>query len=119
MAERRKHQRFHPRGNCLISHDRLVGTVIDLSLGGLSFSCLSSDSTQSDNFPSGNVEIFCPETKMRVRGLAMEIIDSEKIPGEFLQNFWLRKYRARFDNLRKGQLALLENLIDTTTRQSP
>jgi len=119
MAERRKHQRFHLRGNCLISHDRLVGTVIDLSLGGLSFSCLSSDATESDKYSGGNFEIFCTETKMRVRGLTMEIIDSEKIPGEFLQNFWLRKYRARFDNLQKGQLALLENLIDTAARQSP
>jgi len=41
----------------------------------------------------------------------MDIIDTEKIPGQFLDNFWIRKCRARFNNLRDEQAAQLEKLI--------
>ncbi len=118
MDERRKHQRFQLRGNCLISHGKLVGTVIDLSLGGMSFTCLSSYSDGCNNSSCNNVEIFCTENMLKVPGLTMNIIETEKIPGEFLPNFWISKFRARFDNLREEQIALLENLIGTATQQN-
>jgi len=119
MIERRKHRRFNLVGNCLISHGKLMGTIIDLSMGGLSFSCLSSNSPDYAKSLCDNVEIVCTENVKRFPGLTMEILDSEKIPGKFLQNFWVTKYRAHFINLQIEQIALLENLIDTVTQQIP
>jgi hypothetical protein len=116
-VERRKHQRFACENKCLILHETVVGTVIDLSLGGLSCSCCSSDSDDGSARCSKNVDLFCINTKTWVRGLTMDIIVSEENPGQFLENFWIRKCRARFDNLRDEQAGLLENLFNTCTNQ--
>jgi len=111
MDERRKYQRFDFEDKCLIRHETVVGTVIDLSLGGLSCSCCFSNSDDCSDRRCKSVDILSIENMMWVEGLTMDIIDSEEIPGQFLDNFWVRKCRARFDNLREEQAAQLKNLI--------
>ncbi len=91
----------------------MVGTITDLSLGGLSCSCCSSDSENCLEHCWKNVDIYGIENKMWVRGLTMDIIDSKMIPGQFFDNFRIRKCRARFGNLRGEQANQLENLILT------
>jgi hypothetical protein len=117
MAERRKYQRYELEEKCLLRKETAVGTIIDLSLGGLSCSCCSPDSDDCSNRCCKNIDIFCTENKVWVLDLTMDIIDSEKTPGQFLDNFWIRKCRARFNNLRKEQATQLENLILTVAKR--
>lgn len=109
MAERRTHQRFDFRDKCLIRHSAVVGSVIDLSLGGLSCSCSSADDIDSSE--CNKVDLFCSEKRLWVRDLPMKIVESERIPGKFLDNFSVRRCRARFDNLPQEKATQLENLI--------
>ena len=117
MTERRQYQRFDLIDKCLVHRETTVGIIIDLSLGGLSCSCCSPDSGACSDRCSKNIDIFCIENKMWVRDLALDIIDTKKITGQFLDNFWVRKCRARFGNLRAEQTAQLENLIITVSNR--
>ena len=109
MGERRTNQRFDFNEKCLVRHPNALGTLVNLSLGGLSCQCVNYD----ENAPPTCqiVDLLCPENHLWIRELNLDVIATEKIPGEVLSNFWIRKCRARFIGLRAEQLNLLENLI--------
>lgn len=115
--ERRKHQRFVLTDQCFIRREANLGSLIDLSLGGLSCSCCASGLADCPVRSRQNVDLYCIENKIWIWGLRIDIIASEKIPGQFLDNFWVRKCRARFDNLQEEQASLLKYLIQTHAGQ--
>lgn len=115
MKERRKHQRYELKDKCIVRHAETIGSLTNLSLSGLSCQCLDNGRHSPDK--CRKVDLLCFDNSLWVRELALEVVATEKIPGEFLSDFWIRKCRARFANLRAEQADLLESLILTHATQ--
>lgn len=109
MEDRRKHQRFKLKDSCIINHSEVVGTIVDLSMGGLSCVCLNQNNCKV-NQPV-EVDIYCRKEGLRAGGLTITILCSETCPGKFAEEFGVRKCRVRFDQLVDTQVTQLENII--------
>lgn len=113
MDDRRKHQRFTLDAACILNHDKSVGTVIDISEGGLSCMCL--DQGNCSQGLSAQVNIYCKKYDLCAEDIQLKVIGTEKVPGEFMEELGIRKCRARFHQLDKSQRAQLKNLIVTSS----
>jgi len=113
MEERRKFRRYEMNKQCLVRHPEMVGILMDLSLGGLSCECIGTDAEP----PCHTVDLLCHESSTWVGALNLDLVSTARVPGEFLPNFWSRKCRARFTELREEQADLLESYILTYALQ--
>ena len=113
MEERRKHKRYPLDNVCIINHSTTVGTIIDLSLGGLSCMCLDQGTCQEGL--SEKIDIYCKSNDIRVEGLDMEVLDTGKLKGKFVEDIGLRKCRAKFCELDEGKVEQLANIIGQTS----
>lgn len=109
MEDRRKHQRFKLRDSCIINHSEVVGTVIDISMGGLSCACLSQDRCQNECIEE--VDIYCRKEGLWAKGLSIRVLGSELVPGKFSEEYSVRKCRLQFVQLEDGQSGQVENII--------
>lgn len=113
MDERRKHQRFKLADVCIIRHEKTVGTLIDISPGGLSCMCL--DEGQCCQEQSTPVDIYCKKYDLCAEKIIIRVLDTGMVPGEFLKILGIRKCRAEFLQLDESQLAQVENIIVTSS----
>lgn len=109
MDERRRHQRFQLNNSCIINHSRSVGTIIDISMGGLSCTCL--DQGECSKGLSARIDIYCRKQDIRAEDISMRVLSTEKITGKFIKNLGLRKCRAKFIQLDDSQQGQLSNII--------
>jgi hypothetical protein len=109
MDDRRKHQRFKLDDACIINHEKTVGTIIDISVGGLSCSCL--DQGICSKGLSTQVDIYCKKGDLRAEGINIKVVDTEMVLGQFMQDVGLRKCRARFRQLDEFQQTQLTGII--------
>lgn len=112
MEDRRKHQRFKLADSCIINHAEVVGTVVDISMGGVACICLDQE-----HCPHGGIEevdIYCRKEGLWAKGLSIRVLDSERIPGKFGEEYSVRKCRLQFVLLGREQAGQLENIIITT-----
>lgn len=109
MEERRKHQRFKLHDSCFVNHSDVVGTILDISMGGLSCTCLDQRFCERGSLQQ--VDIYCRKRGMWVEDLTVKILDSETIPGMFDDEFGVRKCRIQFVQLAETQAGQLEDLI--------
>ena len=109
MDDRRKHQRFKLDTACILSHDKSVGTVLDISVGGLSCMCL--DQGKCSQGLSAKINIYCKKYDLCAEDIPLKVIGTEMVEGEFMENLGVRKCRARFRQLDKTQQAQVTNII--------
>ena len=109
MDDRRKYQRFKLDDACIISHQKTVGTVLDISQGGLS--CICIDQGECRKGVSAQVNIYCKKHDLCAEDIQMKVLDTGIMPGEFMRDLGLRKCRARFLELDEPQQAQLNNII--------
>ena len=109
MHDRRIHQRFKLDDTCVINHDKKVGTVIDISAGGLSCICL--DQGECSKGFSTQVKIYCRKQNLCAEDIKMNVLDTEKVPGQFMKDVGLRKCRAKFCQVDDTQLEQLATII--------
>ena len=109
MEERREHQRFKLEQTCIVNHEKTVGTIIDISAGGLSCVCL--DQGTCSKGISTKINIYCKQQDVRAEDIKMKVLNTEKIPGKFLEDLGLRKCRAKFCGLDDPQKSQLANII--------
>jgi NAD-dependent DNA ligase len=109
MEERRKHQRFRLQDSCFVNHSDVVGTILDISMGGLSCTCLDQRFCEKDSLQQ--VDIYCRKRGMWVEELKIKILESETVPGMFDDEFGVRKCRTQFVELAEAQAGQLEDLI--------
>ena len=109
MDDRRKHQRFKLDGACAIKHDKKVGTILDISLGGLSCMCL--DQGECSQGLSTRIKIFCKKHNVCAEDIKMEVIGTEKVLGQFMDDIGMRKCRTQFLQVDASQLVKLKNII--------
>ena len=109
MDERRLHQRFKLDDACIISHEKTVGTVVDISAGGLSCICL--DQGECSEGISTRINIYCKKHDLRAEDINIKVIGTGIIQGEFMKDLGVRKCRARFLQLDKTQHAQITNIL--------
>ena len=109
MDDRRKHQRFKLDAACVLSHDKSVGTVLDISVGGLSCMCL--DQGKCSQGLSAKINIYCKKHDLCAEDIPLKVIGTEMVQGEFMENLGVRKCRARFHQLDKTQQEQVTNII--------
>ena len=95
--------------SCLINRSEVVGTIIDISMGGLSCSCLNQNCCHAD--PHHEVDIYCGKSGLWVESVTIRILGTDVIPGKFAKEFGVRKCRLQFVRLGESQTGQLENLI--------
>lgn len=108
-TERRKHQRHKLEGACIIQHNKSVGTIVDLSVGGLSCVCL--DQGMCNKGLSTTINIFCRKHELCAEDLSMKVLNTEKMQGQFVEELGMRRCRARFNKLEESQKSQLTNII--------
>jgi len=109
MEDRRKHQRFLLHDSCLINNSEVVGTIIDISMGGLSCTCLDQNPCYQGLVRQ--VDIYCGKTGLWAEKLNIQVLSSDTLPGKFVIEFGVRKCRLQFVQLAEMQAGQLENLI--------
>jgi len=109
MEERRKHQRFKLQNSCFINHSDVVGTIVDISMGGMSCTCL--DKNRCHQKPLQQVDIYCRSEGKWVEELKVQILASDTLPGMIDEEFGVRKCRMQFVQLAQAQAGQLEELI--------
>ena len=113
MEERREYQRFKLEQACIIHHQRTVGTILDISAGGLSCVCL--DQGECSKGLSTTINIYCKKNDSRAENIKMKVLSTESMPGKFLENLGLRRCRAKFCGLDKPQITQVANIIVNST----
>ncbi len=113
MDDRREHQRFILDAACILNHDKSVGTIIDISLGGLSCMCLNQG--KCSLALSARINIYCKKHDLCAEDLQLKVIGTEMVPGEFMEKLGIRKCRARFSALDEAQQAQVTNIIEKTS----
>lgn len=113
MEEKREHQRFKLDQACIIQHQRTVGTIQDLSAGGLSCVCL--DQGDCSTGLSTTINIYCKKNDTRVENIKIKVLSTETMPGQFLADLGLRRCRAKFCELDDPQMTQVANIIVNST----
>ena len=110
MEERRTTDRVKPADDCIVVHANKIGTIQDISSGGLYCTCFQ-DST-CEKYKHTEIDIMCGLGKLLVRGLKVEIVDSVTNAGKFLTNFEVKKCRLQFIEMEEKQVFGIGTIIE-------
>ena len=113
MEDQRKHQRFVLDGTCIIQHEKNVGTVINVSVGGLYCKCFGEDKCHTER--SFDVNIYCRKHELCAEDITIHVLDSEVEAGHFAEDLGVRKCHAKFEQLEDLQRTELANFIVRTS----
>ena len=113
MEERRKHQRHKLDGVCILQHEQTVGTIIDISAGGLSCVCLDHGECNEGLLTTMN--IFCRKHELCAEDIKMKVLSTEMMRGQFVEELGMRMCRVQFNNLKDSQRSQLANIIVSTS----
>ena len=83
MEDRRKHQRFELHDSCIINHSEVVGTIVDISMGGMSCTCLDQNHCHQGFLQQ--VDIYCRKEGLWAEEINVRVLASEAIPGMFAE----------------------------------
>jgi hypothetical protein len=109
MEDRRKHQRFKLRDSCIINRSEVVGTIVDISMGGMACTCFDQNRCHQGFLQQ--MDIYCRNADLWAEKLDVRILASETAPGMFAEEFSVRKCRLQFAQLTETQAGQLEKLI--------
>ena len=118
-AEQRNSVRFTASGCTLVSlgseHSRL-GEVLDVSLGGLAFRCISGEEPSTR---IGTLDVYC-EDGLRLAKIPFQTVwDSEVSDPPPFSYITTRRYGVRFGDLSQDQQSSLRLLIQNYTTEDP
>jgi len=113
MNDRRKHKRFELDAACILYRDKTVGTIIDISMGGLSCMCIDRGECRQGLSTQSN--IYCKEHDMCAEDIRLKVIGTEMVQGEFMEKLGIRKCRVRFHQLEKSQKSQVTNIIQKSS----
>lgn len=109
MQDRRKHQRFELHDSCIIHHANIVGTIIDISMGG--FACMCLDQDNCIHHVPAKIDIYCRKHDLWAQDITIRVLGSKTHLGEVIPEFGTRTCRIRFGRLNENQLAAIESII--------
>lgn len=104
-----KFPRFTPRQEMYVFHQG-VGRVLDISMGGVSFSYIA-DNHPVEELPGEG--ILFTHAGQHVQGIPFEIVADEACSRFFSSDYFVRERRVRFGELSEVQVRQLESFILT------
>lgn len=107
--ERRKYERYSLEDACIINHNTTVGTIINISMGGLSCGCLDLGNCRVNI--ATLINIYCKMFNIQAENLYMKVLGSEVFPGQFSKNIRFRVCRGKFCRLDNPQQQQLTNIL--------
>ena len=110
MHERRRHQRYFLKGNCFLAYASSVGTIYNISMGGLSCKCLVKNECDKESMEKG-IDILCDKAKLVAQKLPVTVLGSIVVPGKSVMDVQVRKCRVQFEQLEHDQKNQLEEII--------
>lgn len=110
-AERRKHERFNVKSGTFKSKSK-SGDIVDISMGGLSFSYVDDNEWSDESFERG---MLLGEKDLCLEDIPMKIISDCAINSGFSIT---RRCGVKFEKLTPKQLAQLEYYIWNNTDAS-
>ncbi len=102
-----KFPRFTPRQEMYVFHQG-VGRVLDISMGGVSFSYIADNNSPEDLPKEG---ILFTHTGQHIQGISFEIVGDDVHSRFFLSDYFVRERRVRFGELSEQQVRQLESFI--------
>lgn len=102
-----KFPRFTPRMEMYVFHHG-VGRVLDISMGGVSFSYIA-DTQLPEDLPTEG--ILFTHSGQHISGIPFEIMADEVYSRFFSSEYFVRERRVRFGELSEVQIRQLENFI--------
>ena len=116
MVERRKHQRFRVREGVFVvlgPDSNKIGTIMDISMGGLAYNYLEDLFDEEDKFSELN--IFFAEESLYLKKIKFQVVADQQPPKIPFSSINLRRCGVRFDNLNPSQTSELEHFIRNCT----
>lgn len=110
MEEKRFAERVKPVKDCIVVHPKKIGTIKDISSGGLFCTCFQ-DSTCEKGIHR-EIDILCGHGKFLVKGVKVKIVESQSKAGRFLKNFEIKKCRLQFVEVADDQAFGIETIIE-------
>lgn len=110
MEEKRIAERVKPVDDCIVVHSNKIGSIKDISSGGLYCSCFQ-DSTCKLGIHK-EIDILCGYGKFLVKGIKVKIVESQSDAGRFLTNFEIKKCRLQFVEMADHQASGIETIIE-------
>ena len=118
-SEHRKSVRFSIRGCTLVSlgsdYNRL-GEVVDISLGGISFRCISG---QEPSTNTGTLDIFCDDGLCLAEFPFQTVWDQEVADPAPFDYITTKRFGIRFGELENDQMIELRRLIQNHSTEDP
>ena len=104
-----KFPRFTPRQEMYVFHQG-VGRVLDISMGGVSFSYIA-DTQSPGELPAEG--ILFTHSGQHIQGIPFEIVADAVCARFFASDYFVRERRVRFGELSEEQIRQLESFILT------
>ncbi|MBU1138109.1 MAG: PilZ domain-containing protein [Proteobacteria bacterium] len=112
--ERRQFVRYRPKGGTIAVNNHVLGPVINISMGGLSFRYLEGGSTDS---PSDSLGIFLGSDDILIDHIATKMISDQLIAqGSVFLKTSTRQRSIQFLNLSEKQRKNLTEFINNKTQ---
>ena len=93
----------------------LLGQIKDISMSGLSFSCLYSD---AQSVEATTLDIFLPDEKLHLRGLKFRTVSDFIVPNENpFSTVIMNRRSIQFEKLTDQQKSQLEHIIQLLARE--
>lgn len=102
-----KFPRFTPRLEMYVFHQG-VGRVLDISMGGVSFSYIADNHTPAELPKEG---ILFTHNGQHIQGISFEIVADDVCSRFFSSDYFVRERRVRFGELSEAQVKQLESFI--------
>lgn len=109
MEERRISPRVAPVDDCIVVHEKLIGSIRNISKEGLYCSCIQESSCALNS--RGEIDILCGEGRFLVQGLKIRIVNMERVTGKFLRNLEIKKCRLQFEDICAEQSTGIETIV--------
>ncbi len=109
MVERRKHKRYRLKKEAFVKHFDNLGTILDLSMGGMLCECTVNKglSPDSEEFGICYGDDRCVMNKIKIRRITEKVTESLDAEYPLLK----RKCGIQFEGLSKRQKAQLKEII--------
>jgi len=107
-----KFPRFTPRQEMYVFHQG-VGRVLDISMGGVSFSYIADNHPPEDLPREG---ILFTHSGQHIQGIPFEIMADDVCSRFFLSDYFVMERRVRFGELTEVQVRQLESFILNNAR---
>lgn len=109
MVERRKHKRYRLKKEAFVKHFNNLGTILDISMGGMLCECTVNKglSPDSEEFGICYGNDRCVMNKIKIRRITEKVTESQDYGSAALK----RKCGIQFEGLNSRQKAQLKEII--------